>query len=297
MPSENTLRTGVIGAGQMGLGIVQSLTHNGFAVDACDIDPTRETLAAALGATLQPTAAALAAACDCIIVVVVDAGQIEEVLSGEGGMLSILGPGKLVLLCSTIAPSDAARFAAAIEARGALALDVPISGGPAKAAAGTMTAIVAGSDAALRQVEPVLAAISGRRFVISSRHGDAARTKLVNNLLAGVNLAAGAEAMALARRLGLDPQRMLAVISASSGQSWMIDDRMPRALSGDLEPRAAMHVLTKDLSLVDGAATSEGVELVIGRAALDVFRDACANDFRDADDGALLRYFEQRFER
>jgi L-threonate 2-dehydrogenase len=288
------MRVGVIGAGLMGMGIVRSLLRAGFPTAVRDVDSGRERLATTLGAHVEPTPAALAAWSDCLVVVVVDAAQVDDVLHGPGGLLPALGGGKLVLVCSTIAADDAARFASSVEACGALALDAPVSGGPAKAAAGTMTVMLAGRDAALRMAEPVLAAISGRRFVVSARHGDAARTKLVNNLLAGANLAAGAEALALARRLGLDPQRTLAVISASSGQSWMVDDRMPGALAGDPEPHAAMHVLAKDLALVNEAAAAERLELRIGRAALAAFRDACDSGLRDADDSALLRHCERR---
>ncbi len=286
---------GVIGVGAMGLGIVRSLVRGGFATLGRDVDAARETLACASGAELAASAAELGARADVSIVVVVDTGQIEQVLDGADGLLTALRPGKLVLLCSTIAPGDAERFAARIGRTGALALDAPISGGPARAEAGTMSIMLAGSREALARAEPVLAAIAGKRFVIGERHGDAARAKLVNNLMAGINLMAGAEALALAQRLGLDPRAMFEVIRASSGQSWIFEDRMARALADDYEPRAAAHVLTKDLTLANEAAGALGIELPLGALARDLLSATCADGWRLEDDAAALKYYRRRF--
>jgi 3-hydroxyisobutyrate dehydrogenase len=286
---------GVIGVGAMGLGIARSLVRGGFATFGRDVDAARETLARASGVRLAVSAAELCRQTEVAIVVVVDAGQIEQVLDGADGLLAALRPGKLVLLCSTIAPGDAERFAARIGRTGALALDAPISGGPARAEAGTMSIMLAGSREALASAEPVLAAIAGKRFVIGERHGDAARAKLVNNLMAGINLMAGAEALALAQRLGLDPRAMFELIRASSGQSWIFEDRMARALVDDYEPRAAAHVLTKDLTLANEAAGEAGVDLPLGAVARDLLGATCAGGWRLEDDAAALKYYRRRF--
>ena len=147
-------------------------------------------------------------------------------------------PGQTVLLCPTIAPQDAEALAAALAERGIGCIDAPMSGGPARARDGSMSLMLAAPQALLARHAPLLEVLSSRRFVISERAGDGARTKLVNNLLAGINLVGAAEAMALAERLGLDLSTTLDVIEQSSGQSWIGSDRMRRAIAGDLEPRA-----------------------------------------------------------
>ena len=290
-----TISVGVIGVGAMGLGIARSLVRGGFATFGRDVDPSRETLARASGVQVMTSSGRLASQADVSIVVVVDAMQIERVLEGRDGLLMALGPGKLVLLCSTVAPGDVERFAARIGETGALVLDAPISGGPARAEAATMSIMLAGSREALALAEPVLAAISAKRFVLGERYGDAARAKLVNNLMAGIHLMAGAEALALAQRLGLDPRTMFALISASSGQSWIFEDRMARALADDYEPRAAAHVLTKDLTLANEAAAAVGIDLPLGAVARDLLRATCEGGWRLEDDAAALKYYRRRF--
>lgn len=286
---------GVIGVGAMGMGIAQSLIRARCQTFARDIDAQREVLARDHGAQVVPTARALGQAVQAIFIVVVDASQIDDVLQGESGLLAALRPGKQVLLCSTIAPDDALRFAKAIAATGADALDAPISGGPARAQAGTMSMMMAGSPSVIHSLGPILEAVAAKRFMISEHCGDAAKAKLVNNLMAGINLMAGAEALALAVRLGLDPRQMFDLIAVSSGQSWMFEDRMSRALQGDFAPRAQSHVLTKDLTLANRAARDAGVELPLGAVARDLLQATCDGGWRMEDDAAALKYYLARF--
>ena len=288
-------RVGVVGAGVMGMGIANSAARGGFRVSIRDIDPAREQLARDAGLEVAESAAAIGSRCDALFIVVVDAGQIDAVLTGPQGLLPALSPGKLVLLCSTISPVDSARFAAAIRATGAAVLDAPISGGPARAQAGTMSMMLAGDPVTLEHAAALLDAVAGKRFVISAQPGDAAKAKLVNNLMAGINLMAGAEALALAERLGLDAQQMAALISASSGQSWMFDDRMPRALAGDFEPRAQSHVLTKDVRLANEAAAAAGLSLPLGAMVSGLLQATCDGGWRTEDDAAALKFYRRRF--
>ena len=139
----------------------------------------------------------------------------------------------------------------------------------------------------------VLAALSGQVVRLGERLGDGARTKLVNNLLAGINLVGAAEAMALAHNLGLDAQRTLEVIERSSGQSWIGSDRLPRALAGDLLPRAHMTLLAKDTRLACEAASAAGFAGPLGERVASVFRMACEGGLSELDDAAMLIFLQQ----
>ena len=288
-------RVGVIGVGAMGMGIARSAQRGGFEVHARDVDPGRERLAREFNIQVHSSSKALAARVQACLIVVVDTAQIDDVLNAGDGLLAGLVPGTVVLLCSTIAPADTARFAQAVAARGGLFVDAPISGGPARAQAATMSMMLAGDAVVLERVRPLLESLSDKRFTIGRQPGDAAKAKLVNNLLAGIHLVASAEAMTLAARLGLDAQAMFDLIRVSSGQSWMFEDRMQRALAGDFAPRAQAHVITKDLTLVNQAAAAVGVELALGRVARDLMQATCEGGWRGEDDAAVLEYFRSRY--
>lgn len=278
-------RVGIVGIGNMGLPIAQRLAECGYAVTVHDIDPARLALAAPLPAAAD--AATLAAACDVLIVVVVDAVQTEDVLFGPRGAAPSMGAGQAVLLCPTIGPGDTGRFAAALAARGIDAVDAPMSGGPSRARDGSMSLMVACADPVFECHEPLLRAMASRLFRVGTRPGDGARTKLVNNLLAAINLAGAAEALALATRLGLDPARTLDVIEQSSGQSWIASDRLRRALAGDLAPRAHTSLLAKDSALALAMARAIEREPALGAAATAAFARACASGRAGDDDSCL----------
>ena len=284
------MNIGVIGAGAMGMGVVQSLLRDGFATHVRDIRPEAESEAARRGATCHPSPAALATECPIVILLVVDAAQIDAVLFGDNGAAAALQPGSLVLAGSTIAPEDVAGFAPRITRCGAELVDAPVSGGPARAADGSMTMMVAGSDAALARLSPVFAAIAGKVFRVGREPGDAAKFKVINNLLAAVNLAAGAEAMALAARAGLDPQLVHDVVSASSGASWIFADRMPRALAGDYAPRAATRILAKDVGLAVDFAARHGFAAPFAGAARAAFAATVAAGYGEHDDAAIYEW-------
>ncbi|MEO6407150.1 MAG: NAD(P)-dependent oxidoreductase [Burkholderiaceae bacterium] len=287
-------RIGVIGIGAMGAPMARHLQRSGFAPRVRDIDPAASAAAAADGLEICASAAALAGACDVMIVVVVDAAQIEAVLFGSDGVVRAeRAPGAsrpTVLLCSTIAGADTERFHARLHEAGIDCIAAPISGGPARAGNGTLSMMVAAEPAVFDRCEPVLRALATSLHGVGERIGDAARFKLVNNLLAGIHLAAGAQAMALGARLGLDPGLLFDVIRASSGASWMLDDRMPRVLANDYAPRARTAILTKDVDLAMAMAQGAGVDVPMGDAALGVLQDALRAGLGDTDDAAVIGF-------
>ncbi|MDZ4162133.1 MAG: NAD(P)-dependent oxidoreductase [Burkholderiales bacterium] len=286
----------VVGIGNMGLAMATRLLSQGWPVHVCDIDPTRGDMALALGAVVHATPAQAVAALapgGLLVVAVVDAAQCREVLWGEGGAAAALQPGQAVMWCPTIAPADLESLAERLATQGVDSLDAPMSGGPARARDGSMSLLLAGADTVVQRYARVLAALSGQVVRLGERLGDGARTKLVNNLLAGINLVGAAEAMALAHNLGLDAQRTLEVIERSSGQSWIGSDRLPRALAGDLLPRAHMTLLAKDTRLACEAASAAGFAGPLGERVASVFRMACEGGLSELDDAAMLMFLQQ----
>lgn len=285
---------GIIGVGAMGRAVARHLLSLGHKVYVRDIREEAMADMTRLGATACHSPAELAERCDVVIVLVVNTAQIEEVLFGENGAVERLAPGSAVLISSTISPKDAHSIAERLKRRGLHALDAPISGGPAKAEAGTMSMMLAAEEVALDVVREVLPLLSNTVFNVSTRPGDGARFKLLNNILAAVSLCAGAEVMALGKKMGLDTERLLDVISHSSGASWVVQDRMPRALAGDFAPRAAMRILAKDVGLFMDLAREEQCSALMGTQANQIFQDALASGLGEEDDAALLKLFLQK---
>jgi 3-hydroxyisobutyrate dehydrogenase len=285
------ITVGIVGVGNMGGGMAARLLDRGYAVSACDLVPERVEALVARGARPAAAPALAAAGAQALIVCVVDAGQAREVLFGARGAAAALPAGAAVLLCPTIAPEDVEDIAARLAAQGLLPVDAPMSGGPARARDGSMSLMVACSDAAFEANRALLETLAAHLFRVGTRPGDGARTKLVNNLLAAINLAGAAEALALAERLGLDATRTLEVIEQSSGQSWIGSDRMRRAIAGDFAPRAHVTLLQKDSGLALAAARSAGFAGALGPVAHEAFNRAVAAGDGGLDDAALLRLF------
>lgn len=281
----------IVGVGNMGGGMAGRLCDRGWRVRACDLVASRVQACVAQGALAAATPAEAAAGADALIVCVVEAAEMDEVLFGAAGAAAALAPGSAVLLCPTVAPADVERIAAALAGRGLWAIDAPMSGGPARARDGSMSLMVACADDVFASRRELLETLGSKVFHVGTQPGDGARTKLVNNLLAGINLAGAAEALALAERLGLDAGRTLEVIEQSSGQSWIGSDRMRRAIAGDFAPRAHVTLLQKDTRLALEAARAVGFRASIGPAAHEAFNRAVAAGDAQLDDAALLRLF------
>ena len=286
--------TGVIGVGNMGLAIAGRLREHGREVLVRDLRADREELAERAGAHACATPALLSRRCDVVIVAVVDAAQTETVLFGDDGVAASAAPGTCVVLCPTIAPESVESFAARLDALGLDWIEAPMSGGPARARAGTMSLMAACRDGVFERHAALLATLADPVFRLGERAGDGARTKLVNNLLAAVNLVGAAEALALAESVGLDAARTLAVIERSSGQSWIGGDRMARALAGDAAPRAQTTLLAKDSRLAIAMAEAAGVDATLGAVAAATFASAVGQGHGDRDDSFLLAVLRAR---
>ena len=283
---------GVVGVGAMGMNVAKRLLDRGFPVSVRDIRPEAEDEARAAGAKICESPAMLARDCDVVITLVVDAEQTEEVVFGPDSLMNALTREAVLIMSSTVQPAFAAGLAQRLAERGVPMLDAPVSGGPARARDGTMSMMLAGADAVLERVTPVLESMAGARVRVSERPGDGSKAKIVNNMLAGVNLAAACEAMTLGIKLGLDPSTIFDVVNTSSGASWVFADRMPRVLTADYAPRAAVDLLRKDLAILLETAQSVHFPALVARTAHAVFEDAARLGHGREDDAALVKVYQ-----
>lgn len=280
----------IIGVGNMGAAMAANLLGRGWPVHVCDRIAARSQALADVGARAYQAPADAARAAVVAIVCVVDAAQTHDVLFGAGQVADAMRLGHSVMLCPTMAPEEVESIALQLHAFGLHCIDAPMSGGPARARDGSMSLMVACAPTVFERHKSLIGAVSSQVFRVGERLGDGARTKLVNNLAAGINLIGAAEVLALARRMGLDLATTLDVIEHSSGQSWIGSDRMHRALAGDLAPRAHMTLLEKDTRLAMQCAQQLGFRGPLGAAARDAFAQVSGAGLAERDDAALLQW-------
>jgi putative dehydrogenase len=284
-----TYPVGIIGVGNMGAAMAANLLAHGWPVYVCDIDANKTQHLAQQGAVVDSYPAEMASKVSLLIVCVVDGVQTRDVLFGKHGAVQHMKSGQAVMLCPTISPEDVEVCAHKLAGLGIQTIDAPMSGGPARARNGAMSLMLACQDVVFEQHLSLLQTLSNQVFRISQQPGDGARTKLVNNLLAGINLAGAAEVMALSERMGLDLTTTLNVIQQSSGQSWIGNDRMRRAIADDFEPRAHTTLLAKDTKLAVAAAQQIGFETPLGQMTAETFARALAYGLAREDDASLIK--------
>ncbi len=299
---------GLIGLGAMGAGMAGSLRRAGFSPHVFDIRPGVAEAFAREGGTACASVAELAAACDVVISVVVNAQQTEEVLLGgggsgaggasshggqslAGGAATAMKPGSVFVMCSTVDPNVSIAFEQRLHSMGLLYLDAPISGGAAKAASGQMTMMTAGTPAAYARCGGALDAMAAKVYKLGDRAGAGSKVKIINQLLAGVHIAAAAEAMALGLREGVDAAALYEVITHSAGNSWMFENRMAHVLAADYTPLSAVDIFVKDLGLVLDTARATKFPLPLASTAHQMFMQASSAGFGREDDSAVIKIF------
>jgi L-threonate 2-dehydrogenase len=282
---------GVIGLGAMGRGMASSLRRAGYPVFVCDVRAEAALAFAAEGGTACAHPAELAAHCEVIVSVVVNAAQTEAVLFGEHGAAAAMRPGSLFVMCSTVDPNGSVALEARLAERALLYLDAPISGGAAKAASGQMTMMTAGTPAAYAKAGGALDAMAAKVYRLGNQAGNGSKVKIINQLLAGVHIAAAAEAMALGLREGVDAAALYEVITNSAGNSWMFENRMAHVLAGDYTPLSAVDIFVKDLGLVLDTARATKFPLPLSATAHQMFMQASSAGHGREDDSAVIKIF------
>ena len=287
-------KVGLIGLGAMGSGMAGSLRRAKFDLYVLDVRPEVSQQFVRDGGTACTSLKELGSLCDVVVSVVVNAAQTEAVLFGSPdapGLIEGLKPGSVFIMCSTVDPNISISFESRLAEKGILYVDAPISGGAAKAASGEMTMMTSASAQTYDKVNDVLNAMSATVYRLGDRAGIGSKVKVINQLLAGVHIAAAAEAMALGLREGVDANALYEVITHSAGNSWMFENRLAHVLAGDYKPLSAVDIFVKDLGIVLDMARASKFPLPLSSTAHQMFMQASTAGFAKEDDSAVIKIF------
>jgi putative dehydrogenase len=287
------MRAAVIGLGAMGMGAALNLLKApGIEVAGCDPRNAACDEFAAAGGTAVTRAADLPAGTEAALLLVVNARQVEAAVFGADGCAATLAPGAVLIVSATMAPEEVRMLARQAAGRGLLYLDAPVSGGAAGSRAGALTVMASGADAAFAKAAPVLDAMARKVWRLGAEPGLGMTMKVVHQLLAGVHIAAAAEAMALGIKAGVDAQTLYDIVVTAAGNSWMFENRMPHVLAHDETPRSAVDIFVKDLALVGDLARSAAFPAPLAAQAHQLFIAARAMGHGGVDDAFVIRAYQ-----
>jgi 3-hydroxyisobutyrate dehydrogenase len=285
-------RVGWIGLGAMGGPMAAAVAGAGHAVAAYDIDPTRATALAAEGVTPAASADEAARGADVLVVMVATPEQVESVLFGDDGAAGSLESGTVVVIMATVGPAPVERWASELSERGIEVVDAPVSGGVARAGAGDLLIMVAGSARAVRRIQPLVDVMARNAPVVGESPGDGQKVKLVNQLLCGVHIAVAAEALAFAEAMGLEARACWEVIRDGAAASFMLDDRGARMIDGAFEqPKSALDIFVKDMGLVTDAARRSTYPAPLAAAAEQLYLAGSRAGLGRLDDSSIIGLF------
>ena len=283
---------GVIGLGSMGMGAAKSCIRAGLNVYGFDLNAQALEELGSFGAKAVSTnAVEFADQLDAVLVLVVNAQQVNTVLF-KTGLAAVLKPNTPVMVSATISAEDAKQIEAQLAEHKLVMLDAPVSGGAVKAEAGEMTIMASGAQSTFDRLDPVLNATAAKVYNIGEAVGLGATVKIIHQLLAGVHIAAGAEAMALAARANIPLDLMYDVVTNAAGNSWMFENRMKHVVDGDYTPKSMVDIFVKDLNLVSDTAQELKFPLPLSSAALNMFVSASNAGFGQEDDSAVIKVFQ-----
>ena len=278
----------VVGLGSMGFGIAQSLIRAGYSVYGQDKNLKQQKRLIEEGGydknipfnDLQ-----------AVIIVVLNEKQTREIIFGQNGISEKLKKNSLIMVCTTVAPDFAKEMASSCNDKGLLYLDAPISGGSKKSAEGKLSYMISGSPKACEVAKPILECTSETVFEFGEHVGSGSAMKAVNQMLAGVHIAAMAEAITFGITQGIDPKRFLEVISKCAGTSWMLENRTPHIIDNDYSPKSSINIWPKDLGIVLDIAKNSNFSAPLTAAALQQFISAAGSGLGQEDDAAVAKIY------
>lgn len=296
-PSATPQKVTFVGIGAIGLPMATAVAAGGFEVTGVDFSAEQRAAAEQKGLTAAPDAGSAAEA-DAVIVMVATGDQLRAAVLGsaEGGpggegLLARMRPGAGLIVMSTVGPEAVQELVAPAAERGVHLVDAPVTGGIARAASGDLRLFVSGDPAAVESQRALLESM-GTVVGCGAEVGRGQSFKAVNQLLCAVHIVAGAEALALAEKLELEPAEALKAVSGGAAGSFMLSDRGPRMLEGlDAQVASAVSIFVKDSGLVSEIAESTGMELPLLEAAKKKYAEAADAGWAGRDDSQVIQTY------
>ncbi len=279
-----------VGLGAMGAEMADTLVSKQWRVVGYDL--RREALDRLVknGGHAATSAADAAKGAEALVLMVVNADQAEKILF-DGGALEALPAGGTVILMATCAPGRVEAIAERVVAGGRKFVDAPVSGGVTGAKGGTLTIMAAAPQATFDASRPLLEAMGSNLFYLGSKPGQGSAMKIVNQLMAGANLAVAAEAIAFAERAGVDTRVALELLTGSAAGSWMLKARGPRMVDYDNVVTSAIEIFVKDLGLVLDSGRALRIGLPIAAAAHQQYLAAAGMGLGSQDDSQVVQVY------
>ena len=284
---------GVIGLGAMGTPMARNLLKHGHTVTVFARRAEAMAPLTSAGARSAASPAEVASQCDVTVTMVLDSHAVEEVAIGAGGILEGAKPGSVVIDHSTIDPDTARRIAATLGKRSIDMIDAPVSGGAAVAEAGTLSIMAGGDEAVLDRVRPILESYA-TTIVHIGPSGAGQIAKACNQICTIVNTLGAAEAMLLAERAGIDPEKVKNVLLTGFGASRMLELQAPKMIARDFEGKVESRLHYKDIQIVLAMADALGIELPASSAAARVLTELQSRGGATSDTAAVFSVLDSR---
>jgi 3-hydroxyisobutyrate dehydrogenase-like beta-hydroxyacid dehydrogenase len=284
-------KIGFIGLGRMGKWLALNMIKRGFDLTVSDIDSPAVAVLTQQGAKSAVFPADLAAQTDWIFLSLPNAAIVEAVIFGADGLIKNAKPGQVVVDLGTTAYMATLGFGAKLRDRGLIFADSPVSGMEARAKEGTLTIMYGGDEKIFQQVHPVLEAC-GNLILYMGELGNGQLAKLINQLLLNINTAAIAEILPMALKLGLDPEKVIRVVTTGTGRSFAAEFFGPRILENRFQEGYALKNAYKDMVSAAEISAHQKIPLPLVHAATTTYQMALAAGYGDEDKGAMIKVFE-----
>ncbi len=285
------LKVGYIGLGLMGKSIARNILKAGFPLTVHNRSRGAIEELVAEGARQVHTPAELAAQVDVIFTNLPDSPDVEKVVLEENGILEGAHPGLIFVDNSSIKPASARMIAEKLKAKGALALDAPVSGGDIGARNGTLTIMVGGPAEAFDKVMPIFQAM-GKTVTLVGESGAGQVAKAANQIMVAAQMAAMGELLIFARKAGVSPQKVVDAIKAGAAQCWTLDVKPPRLFAGNRNPGFKAYMQLKDMRIVMDTAREYGIPLPSATEHTKLFQQMIDMGMGELDNSAVIAVIE-----
>ena len=286
------MKIGFIGLGIMGKPMAANLLKAGYSLTVYDIMPGPVEELKVLGAAAAGSCAEVARQSDVLITMLPNSPQVLEAVTGPEGVLEGARPGMILVDMSSIAPAASVEVQAACAARGVRMIDAPVSGGEPKAVDGTLSIMAGGDKAAFDEVYDLLL-VMGSSAVLCGGIGAGNTTKLANQIIVALNIAAMSEALALGTRAGVDPGVIFQAVRGGLAGSTVLNAKAPMVLSGNFKPGFRIDLHIKDLQNALDTGHAVGAPLPLTAYAMEILQNLRADGCGNLDHSAIARFYEK----